>query len=203
MRISLKRSATLMVFLALVWGSLPAYGQDARLQLNNLEKLSKKAAEVVDVMLDGSMLKLASKFLNEDEDEEAAQVKELVKGLKGIYVKSFEFDKEGDYSEEDVEAIRAQLKGPGWSRIVGVVSKREHENTEIYMMTMGSEGSIQGMAIIDAEPKELTVVNIVGPIDLDKLSALEGHMGVPKIQIEKGKAPRTPAPDKPASKEHE
>lgn len=193
MRISLTRSATLMMFLVLVWGELPAYGQGARLQLNNLEKLSKKAAEVVDVTLDGSMLKLASKFLNEDEDEEAAEVKELVKGLKGIYVKSFEFDKEGEYSEEDVEAIRAQLKGPGWTRIVGVTSKREHENTEVYMMVPGSGETIEGMAIIDAEPKELTVVNIIGSIDLDKLSALEGHMGVPKLELEKGKAPQKPA----------
>ena len=203
MRITLTRSATLMMFLALVWGGLPAYGQGARLQLNNLEKLSKKAAEVVDVTLDGSMLKLASKFLNEDEDDEAAEVKELVKGLKGIYVKSFEFDKEGEYSDEDVEAIRAQLKGPGWSRIVGVTSKREHENTEIYIMTMGSEGNIQGMAIIDAEPTELTVVNIVGAIDLDKLGALEGHMGVPKLELEKGKAAQKPASSKPAGKEQE
>jgi hypothetical protein len=189
MRISLKHSTKLMVFLVLVWGGLPAYGQVARLQLNNLEKLSKKAAEVVDVTLDGSVLNLASKFLSEDEDSEAAEVKELVKGLKGIYVKSFEFDEEGEYSEDDLEAIRAQLKGPGWSRIVGVSSKRERENTEVYMMAVGAGGSIQGLAIIDAEPKELTVVNIVGPIDLDKLSTLEGHMGVPKLELEKGKAP--------------
>jgi hypothetical protein len=203
MRISLTRSATLMMFLVLLWGGLPAYGQVARLQLNNLEKLSKKAAEVVDVTLDGPMLKLASKFLNEDEDSEAAEVKELVKGLKGIYVKSFEFDKEGEYSEEDVDAIRAQLKGPGWTRIVGVVSKREHENTEVYMMVPGSGESIEGLAIINAEPKELTVVNIIGPIDLDKLSALEGHMGVPKLELEKGKAPQKPASGKPAGKEQE
>jgi len=198
MTISLKRSIRLMVFLVLVWGGLPAYGQVARLQLNNLEKLSKKAAEVVDVQLDGPMLKLASKFLSQDEDAEAAEVKELVKDLKGIYVKSFEFDKEGEYSDDDVDAIRAQLKGPGWSRIVGVVSKREHENTEVYMMAMGAAESIQGLAIIAAEPKELTVVNILGPIDLDKLSALEGHMGVPKLDLEKGKAPvgrRAGSPD--------
>jgi hypothetical protein len=189
MRISLKHSTKLMLFLILVWGGVPAYGQVARLRLDNLEKLSKRAAEVVDVTLDGSMLKLASKFLSEDEDSEAAEVKEVVKGLKGIYVKSFEFDKEGEYSEDDVEAIRAQLKGPGWSRIVSVTSKREHENTEVYMMTAGEGESIQGLAILDAEPEELTVVNIVGPIDLDKLSALEGHMGVPKLELEKGKAP--------------
>jgi len=192
MRISLRRTTMLMGFLILVWGGVPAYGQDAHLQLNNLEKLSKKAAEVVDVQLDGSMLKMASKFLSEDEDADAAEVKELVKDLKGVYVKSFEFDKEGEYSEDDLDSVRAQLKGPGWSRMVSVVSKREHENTEVYMMAMGSGASIQGLAIIAAEPKELTVVNILGPIDLDKLSALEGHMGVPKLGLDKGGTPRKP-----------
>jgi len=193
MRTSVNRSTTLVIFLGVVFGSLPAYGQGARLQLNNLEKLSKKAAEVVDVTLDGSMLKLASKFLSEDEDPDDAEVKDLVKNLQGIYVKSFEFDEEGGYSDADVEAIRTQLKGPGWSRIVGVTSKREHENTEVYMMALGAGSSIQGLAIIAAEPKELTVVNIIGNIDLDKLGALEGHMGVPKMGLEKGKAPRKPA----------
>jgi hypothetical protein len=30
-----------------------------------------------------------------------------------------------------------------------------------------------------AEPTELTVVNIVGPIDVAKLGELEGHFGIP------------------------
>jgi len=34
------------------------------------------------------------------------------------------------------------------------------------------------------DPKELTVVNIVGPVDLSKLSKLEGNFGVPDLDIE-------------------
>jgi hypothetical protein len=35
--------------------------------------------------------------------------------------------------------------------------------------------------IISAEPKEFTVVNIVGPVDLEKLAGLEGQFGIPRI----------------------
>jgi len=70
----------------------------------------------VDVTLDASMLQLASGFLSKDDPDEA-QVKKLVSKLKGVYVRSFEFDKEGQYSMSDVEAIRSQLRGPGWSRM--------------------------------------------------------------------------------------
>jgi hypothetical protein len=39
--------------------------------------------------------------------------------------------------------------------------------------------AIAGMAVLVAESRELTVVNIVGPIDIEKLSQLEGHFGIP------------------------
>jgi len=50
-------------------------------------------------------------------------VKELLSTLKGVYVKGVEFDKEGEYTEADLESIRAQLRAPGWDRIVGVRSR--------------------------------------------------------------------------------
>jgi hypothetical protein len=40
---------------------------------------------------------------------------------------------------------------------------------------------INGLVIISAEPREFTVVNIVGDIDLDRLSKLEGEFGIPRI----------------------
>ena len=159
-----------------------AEGQDAKLQINHLDKLAAKAEETVDVTIDGPMLQLATKFLSSKKPDEA-KAKELVAGLKGIYVKSFEFDKEGAYSDEDVSAIRAQIRAPAWSRIVGVRSKRERENVEVFTRMEGDK--IIGLAIISAEPKELTIVNIVGPIDLDKLSDLEGEFGIPRMGLER------------------
>jgi len=170
----------------------PARGQDAKLRINNLEKLAAKAAEVVDVTMDKPMLELASKFLNEDEDD--IEARELIKDMKGIYVKSFEFDKEGEYSDADIEPILAQLKGPGWSKLVDVRSKRDRETDAVYIMQQ--DGKIAGLAVIAAEPKELTIVNIGGPIDLDKLSKLEGHLGVPHLDLDR-------KPPKEGSHEHE
>ncbi len=153
------------------------FAQHARLSLNNLERLNSKAAEVNDVTLEGEMLQLASKFMEIDHDPEAAQIKEIIKNLKGIYVKNFEFDQPDQYSPADVAEIRAQLAAPGWSKIVENRSKRNGENNEIYLMKEGDK--VAGVTILVAGPKELTVVNIVGPIDLDKLSALEGKFGIP------------------------
>jgi Domain of unknown function (DUF4252) len=170
---------------ALAAGAPRAYGQEpARLHISGLEKLAAKASETVDVNLDGPMLRLASKFINDDENEkDDAALRQMLQNLQGIYVKSFEFDKEGEYSPADVEAIRSQLHAPAWSKIVSVRSKKDGENTEVYLL--GTESNVRGLAIIAAEPKELTVVNLVGPIDLSKLSELGGHMGVPKIKLEK------------------
>jgi hypothetical protein len=89
---------------------------EARLRIDNLEKLASKAAEVVDVTLDQSMLQLAARFMSDRRSQDEAEARELIKQLKGVYVKSFEFDKEGEYSLSDVEAIRTQLHAP-WSRI--------------------------------------------------------------------------------------
>jgi len=168
-----------------------ARGQDAKLRIKNLEKLADKAAEVVDVTLDKPMLELASKFLKDEDDD--AEARELIKDMKGIYVKSFEFDKEGEYSDADIEPILTQLKGPGWSKLVDVRSKRDRETDEVYIMELS--GKIIGLAVIAAEPKELTIVNIVGPIDLDKLSKMEGHLGVPHLDLDR-------KPSKEASHEH-
>ena len=156
---------------------LPGFAQDARLKLDNLEKLNSKASTVNDITLDGPMLQLAAKFVALDNDPEEAQVVTMLKDLKGIYVKNFEFDQPNQYSQEDVASIRSQLTGPGWTRIVHNRNMRDHETNEVYVMKDGEK--IGGVAILVVEPKELTVVNIVGPIDLDKLSLLSGKFGIP------------------------
>jgi Domain of unknown function (DUF4252) len=144
----------------------------------NLDRLAAKATEVVDVTLDANLLQLASRFLS-DKDADDAKVKKLISGLKGIYVKSFEFDKAGEYLDSDVEPFRAQLHNTAWSRIVGVRSQKAGQNAEVYVKT--ENGKIGGLAILSTEPKELTIVSIEGSIDPDQLSELGGHFGIPKF----------------------
>jgi len=150
----------------------------------NFDKLAARASDSVDVSLEGPLLRLGTSFLS-DTDKDQAKVKKLVGGLKGIYVRSFEFKKPGEYSEADLESFRAPLRGPEWQRIVGVHSNEDGETVEVYIRS--ETKGIGGLAIIACEPKELTLVNIVGPIDLDSLSELGGHFGIPEVDVEKKK----------------
>ncbi len=179
----LMRVLTLGLFVA-VTAATTAMAQDARIQTTSLDTLAVKASQVVDVNLDERLMQFAAKFLDNKDVDEAA-VKKMVNGLKGIHVKVLEFDAEGQYSTADVEALRAQVRSPLWSRIVGVTSKRE-TNVEVYLLMKGPE--VGGLAVIAFGPKELMVVNIVGPVDLDKLSKLEGSFGIPELEIESQKS---------------
>ncbi len=146
------------------------------LKLDSLDKLASKATETVKVTLDNKLLGLASRFLSNDDPDEA-QVKQLVKGLKGIYVRSFEFSNTGQYADSDLDAIRKQLHDASWKPIVEVHTKDENDNTDVYVKDEGDH--FAGIAIVSAEPKELTVVHIDGVIDLDGLSKLAGNFGIP------------------------
>jgi hypothetical protein len=172
------------IAILIAWGiALPARAQNPKLDLKELEKLADKADEVVDVTLDGPTLKFAERFMQEDKDEDDAEALNIIKNLNGIYVKSFEFDKPDQYSDSDVEAIRAQLKNSSWTRMVNVTSRRreDKEIDEVYVMA-DPNGKNLGLAVLVAEPKELTVVNIVGPIDADHIALLSGEMGIPDFE---------------------
>jgi Domain of unknown function (DUF4252) len=166
-----------------VLAAVPLAAQEIKLPAS-LEHLASKASEVVDVTLDSNLLQLAGRFLS-DKDADDAKVKKLISGLKSIYVRSFEFDKAGEYQDSDVESVRAQVRTPAWSRIVGVRSQKSGENAEVYVKTEG--GKIGGLVILATEPKELTFVSIEGTIDPDQLHDLGGHFGIPKIETHKDK----------------
>jgi hypothetical protein len=167
------------LFVAVLLVGCAAAQLSAQIRITGLDGLASKAKESVDITLDSNMLQMAGGFLSANaKDKDAAKTKELLSGLKSISVRSFEFKEEGQYRIEDLDPIRAQLRAPGWSKIVSVTE--EKELTEIYMRT--EQGKVAGFAIIAAEPKELTVVAIEGSIDLNDLSKL-GGLGIPSIPI--------------------
>jgi hypothetical protein len=119
-------------------------------------------------------------------DPQDAAAKEVLKGLQGIYVRSYTFDKDSAYQQADIDAVRNQLSAPGWSRLVQTRSRKSQANVDIYIMVANNQAT--GLALIASEPRQFTIVNIVGAIDLDKLHKLEGQFGVPKLDIDLSKA---------------
>jgi hypothetical protein len=155
--------------------------QTAKLQLDQLDVLANRASETVDVKLDEHLMQMTAKLFPSKNNEDA-EIRDLIKNVKGIYVKSFTFEKDNEYSPAEVDSVVSQLKGGGWSKIIGVTSKKKDgDNVDVYLLTLGDQ--IAGLAVVSIEPKELTVVNIVGPINLEKLTQLEGSFGVPILNL--------------------
>lgn len=175
-------AAAALMLLALA--SARAQTPDGRLRLESLERVATKAEQSVRIDVDGVVLDLGKSMLSDDDPEEKT-VKEIIEGLRGVYVRSYEFKSEGEFKEADLDALRRQLRGPGWSRLVDVKTRgTDFEGAEVYALT--AAGRVEGMAVLVSEPKHLIVVNVVGSIDLDKLRRLEGTLGIPRIRIGRG-----------------
>jgi hypothetical protein len=148
----------------------------------NLEHLAGKAGEKVELDLNQSVLQFAAAAFS-GKDADAAKVKKVLSGLEGIYLRHFEFKRDGEYSKADLDQIRNQLKAPEWQRIVGVTSSSDRENVEVWLRT--ENGKVSGAAVIAADPRSLMVANIVGAIDLATLMELGGQFGLPKLEPRK------------------
>jgi hypothetical protein len=143
------------------------------------KELGARAANVTEVTLGKGMLDFASKFMDKSDKDQAA-VQQLIEGLDGIYVRDYEFDKEGQYSMDELQQLRQAFAPPEWSPMVNVrQSKGGGETTDVMMKMVNGEP--RGIFVLDAEPKELTIVLILGPIRMDQLSELQGLSGLGKL----------------------
>lgn len=174
-----------------------ALAQSSPLQLPApLEKeLAARASNVTEVTLGKDMLAFAAKFMNGDDKNDAA-ARQLIEGLDGIYVRDYEFDKPGQYSIDELESLRRAFGTPEWTPIVHVRERNSGETTDVLVKMVNGES--RGMFVLDAEPKELAIVLILGPIRMDELGALKGLGGlgalgaVPQLQ-QRGAKPNTSA----------
>jgi hypothetical protein len=67
--------------------------------------------------------------------------------------------------------------------MAGVRSKKKKQNIEVFTMFTGDR--VSGVAVVISDAKTLGVVNVVGPIDIELLAELSGHLSIPKIEIER------------------
>ena len=147
-----------------------------------LDELSRIAKETVDVTMDSSMLRFAEKFLSE-KDSDQLKAKRILRGLNSIYVKTFEFRQTGAYSSKHLDSIRQQLRSPEWTRMVQ--ARDGDDNVEIFGRMQGTD--MTGLVVIAAEPRELTIVHLDGPIRPEEVASLSGHAGLPKWRFRVGR----------------
>ena len=137
------------------------------------KELAARASNVTEVTLGKNMLTFASKFMNGKDDDDVA-TRKLIDGLDGIYVRDYEFDKEGQYSMEDIEQLRKSFETSEWTPIVHERERKSGETTDVMVKLVNGES--HGMFILSAEPKELSIVLILGPVRMEDLGKLK-HIG--------------------------
>ncbi len=157
--------------------AVPAFAQTSPLPLPPpVEKeLAARASNVTEVTLGKNMLEFAAKFMNGKDQDEAA-TRRLIEGLEGIYVRSYEFDKEGEFSMEQIEQLRKYFETSDWSPIVRERERKTGETTDVMVKLVN--GETRGMFVLTVEPKELTIVLILGPIHMEDLGKLSGIGGL-------------------------
>jgi Domain of unknown function (DUF4252) len=139
------------------------------------KELAARASNVTEVTLGKNMLAFAAKFMNGKDQDEAA-TRHLIEGLDGIYVRAYEFDKEGEYSMDDIQKLRQYFETTEWSPMIHEHERKTGETTDVMVKLVN--GETHGMFILAVEPKELTIVLILGPVRMEDLGKLKGIGGL-------------------------
>lgn len=154
-------------------------GATPEFRIPDYSHLRARASETVDVNVGGFLLGLARLFASKEERENDPDLR-ILEDIESVKVRSYRFDADDGYSKADVDAARHQLKGPEWNAMVQVHKRDAQEDVDVYVCVK-EDGKTCGLAVIATEPREFTVVSIVGSVDIDRLSQLEGEFGIPKL----------------------
>lgn len=149
-----------------------------------LEKLGEKATKSATIELGAEQLAMLAGVKGSAEAEKLGQ---LLKELKSVRVRNFEFETPGMYDMELVRAFRDKVKASGeWMNIISV---KERDGFTDVSLRKGAEGKADAMLIVAAEPKELTVVHIEGVSDLGALAQLGTLARIPGLHRAPKRAP--------------
>jgi Domain of unknown function (DUF4252) len=147
-----------------------------QLDLSAFEGLQQKATHCVDITIGSGTLGLVRALIPND-DADAVEAKKALSGLKSVRVRSYQFANDFAYSQRDIDAVRSQLSAPAWSQLVHARDTQKNQDVDVYVALDGD--AIKGLAVIASEPRELTIVNVVGTLDARDFAKVQKRLGIP------------------------
>ena len=173
----MRKFAGVLILFALA--AVASAQRDQLPQPSPLEKeLAARASDVTEVTLSKNMLAMAARFMDKD-DKDDAEARQLIQNLDGIYVRDYSFDKEGAVTPEEVEKLRSYFTSGEWTPMVHERERKNNETTDVMMKVVNGEP--RGLFVLSSEPKELTIVLILGPIRPEDLHKLHGIGGLSSL----------------------
>tara|TARA_B100000959_G_scaffold187130_1_gene195693 strand:- start:766 stop:1320 length:555 start_codon:yes stop_codon:yes gene_type:complete len=130
----------------------------------------------VEVSLKAPLLNMVTNLIR-SEDEEAAN---FISKLLQVTVNVFESDAiDVDEISGSMNVIADDLDQQGWERVVRI--REDSEHVDIYFRLSDDADVIYGIAIMVAEPGDTVLVNIVGDISTDDISALGQRFNIDEL----------------------
>jgi Domain of unknown function (DUF4252) len=140
-----------------------------------IEALGRNASSRTEFTLDHSMLVLASKMDQDNED-----LRRVIAGVNGVSVHSFRFPGAVWCDPSIMSAISQQYRDAGWQHLV---SKRKKDDggvaTDLWIRM--DHAAIRDIAVLFVGVKQLNFVSVSGSITPLDLLRLSGHFGIPKM----------------------
>lgn len=130
----------------------------------------------VEISLKSPLLRMINNFIGDDEREAA----NFISNLARVSVKVFPSDLI-DSSEvaASMADVADDLDARGWERVVRV--REDGDYVDIYFRLSDQADMIYGIAVMVAEPSETVLVNIVGDISVDDLTALGRRFDIDEL----------------------
>jgi len=141
-----------------------------------IESLGQNASSRTEFTLDHSMLVLASKLDQDDED-----LRRVIAGVDGVSVHRFRFRTSGMYDPETLDSVRQQYHAAGWKHMVSTHDKDGGSGaTDLWIHF--ENNVIRNIAVLFAAQNQLNFIAVSGSISPIDLLHLAGHFGIPKIE---------------------
>ena len=141
-----------------------------------VEALGQNASTRTEFTLDHSMLVMASKADQDDDD-----LRRVIAGVSGVSVHSFRYPRAGMYDPELLNSVRQQYHAAGWKHMVGKHDK-DGGPGETDLWVRYEHNAISNIAVLFARENQLNFIAVSGSISPIDLLHLAGHFGIPKIE---------------------
>lgn len=165
--------------------------QETNLAPRGMDALAANATFSTSFTFNRSMLDAASQSMPDD-------LRPLVAKLRSISVHTFRFSAPGMYTPSDLDAVRAQYSGDGWTHwrpqhphrapnAAGAsvdpgpdpgMASPDPLRTDVWVR-MNHE-NVDGVVLLVANERSVNVIVVDGMIDPLELLHLRGHLGIPR-----------------------
>jgi hypothetical protein len=164
----MKNTIKTLAFFLFLLGSIALQAQNSA--VNTLFKQYAEDDKFTAVYISEHMFSLLGEIQVEGEEDQA--IMDLLSGMKELHVLTTE---EGDGMKIYEEASK-KINTASYKNLMTV--KDGDENVRIFIKESGKKNVIDELLLLVGSKEEFVLVNLIGSIDLDKISKLSGSLDI-------------------------